>query len=249
MIWCELENISLSFGKHKVISDLTFQNKGCSFVGIVGASGIGKSTLLDFLADISRAKNTGTINWYRDGFKIKIPRPVGFVQQGSPLPPWLTVNKYLHMCIVRNKHKSNKINHLLKLYQLKPDEVLHLFPHELSNGMKARVALVGAMNMGSKILFLDEPFSGVDDGTRRELIELLSERSKHTDCNIFLVSHALWEVMYLCNKVLFLENPRSAFYKEFSGYRGIAKSLDDILYGTLLKDFLKIKDRINNITK
>lgn len=246
MIGCKLQNVSLSYGGVKVISNLTFNTKGYSFVGIVGSSGIGKSTILHFLAGVSQAKMEGEICWSNNQRLFNMsPRPVGLVQQGSPLPEWLTIKKFLKMCSKGNPTGSIDILQFLQLFDLDAKDVLDLFPHELSGGMKARIALAGAMmTIGAEILFLDEPFSGVDEATRHKLVELLAEKSRTGGRMNFIVSHSILEVMYLCDKVLFLKNPREGEYREYLGYRKRAKQLNDLRYGALAQEFRTVEEDI-----
>lgn len=245
MIGCELEKVSLSYGGRKIISDLTFHTGDSLFLGITGASGAGKSSILQLLAGVSRATITGSVVWYKNGLQITPPRPIGLVQQGSPIPVWLTVGDFLKMSAGKGGCTLQQKESILEQFQLDPQIVMRLFPHELSGGMRARVALAGAMNSGADILLLDEPFSGVDELTRQELVQLLKTKSKESRQTCFLVSHVLLEVMYLCDKVLVLKNPTSADYIEEQGFRGKVNNLKELMFGDLAVKLYELKETLS----
>ncbi len=245
MIGCKLEKISLSYGPRKIISDLSFNTEDSLFVGITGASGAGKSSILQLLAGVSRANITGSVVWYNNAHQIKLPRPIGLVQQGSPIPGWLTVGDFLQMSAGKTGCTLKQKESILEQFQLDPQIVMRLFPHELSGGMRARVALAGAMNSGADVLLLDEPFSGVDELTRQELVQLLKTKSKDSCQTCFLVSHVLLDIMYLCDKVLVLKNPPSADYLEVQGFREKVGNLKELMVGDLAVKLYELKEKLS----
>lgn len=231
MIECHIDEISLSYAERNIISNLTFHTDSKLFLGIAGASGIGKSSLLKLLASVSHAHVSGSVIWYEDKKIIQSPRPIGLVQQGSPIPPWLTVNDFLQMSAGNRYSTLEKNAYILEQYQLDPNIVMHLFPHELSGGMRAKVALAGSMNSGAQVLLFDEPFSGIDEITRHELIDLLKNKLFESGQICFIVSHVIFELMYLCDKVLFLKNPQAGIYVEKQGLRGKVDSVKELFCG------------------
>lgn len=233
MYSCKISNLTLLYNNIKILSDLNLDSFGTHCYGFSGPSGIGKSSLLNLLAGVSKAKIIGSIKWYYDSQLVTPPMPIGLVQQGSPIPDWMTVRDFLRMMSGNDAISTDEIAHILSQFQLEPKTVLSLFPHELSGGMKARVALAGAMNAGASVLLLDEPFAGIDEVIRHDLIEMLKIKLSEFQFTCFIVSHVFVEVMYLSDKVLYFKNPKKGIYNEIMGYNERVANISDLIRGDI----------------
>ncbi len=206
-MYVKIEGINKSFLDDKnqpikVLEDINIEIDKGSFVSIVGPSGCGKSTLLYLIAGLEQT-DTGSI--YVNRKKVTKPGPdrvVVFQEDG--LFPWLTVLenimyglKLKDIPITTAKEKALDI---LKLVHL--SKYSQSYPHQLSGGMKQRVAIARSLVTEPDILLMDEPFSALDEQTRMVLHHELLEIWKKTKVTIFFVTHNIREAVQLSEKVI-----------------------------------------------
>jgi NitT/TauT family transport system ATP-binding protein len=183
------------------IDDITLDVGAGEFLVLVGPSGCGKSTILDLLAGLTKP-NAGRI--LMDGRPIEGPGlDRGIVFQQYALFPWRTALENVEFGLeakgVREKERREIARHHLALVGLSGFEDRH--PHELSGGMKQRVAIARSLAYEPDVLTMDEPFAALDAQTRETLqTELLRiwERSGKT---IIFVTHGIDEAVYLAQRV------------------------------------------------
>jgi len=183
------------------LEDITLDVKTGEFMVIVGPSGCGKSTLLDLLGGLSRP-TTGQL--LLDGKPIEGPGlDRGIVFQQYALFPWRTalgnVEFGLETKGVKERERREIARDFLSLVGLSGFEDRH--PHELSGGMKQRVAIARSLAYDPEVLMMDEPFAALDAQTRETLqAELLGiwERSKKT---IIFITHGIDEAVYLGQRI------------------------------------------------
>jgi NitT/TauT family transport system ATP-binding protein len=174
------------------------------FVCIVGPSGCGKSTLLHLLAGLDRP-TTGAITV--DGGPVKGPgtdRILLFQELG--LFPWLTVRQNaefgLKMAGVPKNERKERARFFLRMVHLSHFEDHYI--HQLSGGMKQRVALARSLALRPKILLMDEPFAALDAQTRDMLHDELERIWKETSPTIVFVTHNVREAVRLGDRVLLM---------------------------------------------
>jgi NitT/TauT family transport system ATP-binding protein len=174
------------------------------FVCIVGPSGCGKSTLLHLLAGLDRP-TTGEITV--DGSPVNGPgtdRILLFQELG--LFPWLTVRQNvefgLKMAGVSKNERRDRARVFLRMVHLSHFEDHYI--HQLSGGMKQRVALARSLALGPKILLMDEPFATLDAQTRDMLHDELERIWKETSPTIVFVTHNVREAVRLGDRVLLM---------------------------------------------
>lgn len=174
------------------------------FVCIVGPSGCGKSTLLHLLAGLDRP-TTGEITV--DGSPVNGPgtdRILLFQELG--LFPWLTVRQNvefgLKMAGVSKAERIDRARVFLRMVHLSHFEDHYI--HQLSGGMKQRVALARSLALGPKILLMDEPFAALDAQTRDMLHDELERIWKETSPTIVFVTHNVREAVRLGDRVLLM---------------------------------------------
>jgi NitT/TauT family transport system ATP-binding protein len=174
------------------------------FVCIVGPSGCGKSTLLHLLAGLDRP-TTGEITV--DGKPVKGPgtdRILLFQELG--LFPWLTVRQNvefgLKMAGVSKIERRDQARVFLRMVHLSHFEDHYI--HQLSGGMKQRVALARSLALRPKILLMDEPFAALDAQTRDMLHDELERIWKETSPTIVFVTHNVREAVRLGDRVLLM---------------------------------------------
>lgn len=172
------------------------------FVCLLGASGCGKSTLLRIIAGFERATR-GSVKVY--DFDVDRPGPDrGMVFQDYALFPWLTVRENISF---GPRHRrisvkdTNKItDRFLEMVGL--NSFADRYPHQLSGGMKQRVAIARVLANDTDILLMDEPFGALDALTRSKLQEELIDIWRSTNLSVIFVTHSVEEAVLLADRVI-----------------------------------------------
>lgn len=218
----EIKDLTLVFEDQKttkvVLNDVNLQVKQGEFVAIVGPSGCGKSSLLNLIAGFMQP-TSGQI--LVDGESVEGPsRNTGIVFQDYTLFPWLTVvdnvaygmeleeidflMKWIRPFRFRQLHRSFKEKASLYLQEMGLKEAENKKPHQLSGGMKQRVAIAQEIIRKPSILLMDEPFGALDPQTR-EILQILILKIHEQERNtVFFVTHDLEEAVYVAERVIVL---------------------------------------------
>ena len=210
----EINNINKSFDSKKkeslsVLEDINLTVEDGEFVCLLGPSGCGKTTLLRLIAGLDQPTSGEII---ANGDVVKEPsgdRAVIFQQYS--LFPWLTVLE--NVCFgLEMTNPGNKEENLAAAERYLTSvgllEFKDSYPHELSGGMKQRVAIIRSLLNHSPILLMDEPFSALDMQNRHKLQEQLIGVWKRFDNTIVFVTHDVDEAVYLADKIVLLDkNP------------------------------------------
>ena len=209
----EIKNINKSFeGKNKnlsVLENINLTINDGEFICLLGPSGCGKTTLLRLIAGLEHPTSGEII---ANGEVVKKPsgdRAVIFQQYS--LFPWLTVLQNVTFGLEMTKKGTKEENVAAAERYLESVGLIDFkdsYPHELSGGMKQRVAIIRSLLNHSPILLMDEPFSAVDMQTRHKLQEQLIGVWKRFDNTIVFVTHDVDEAVYLADKIVILDkNP------------------------------------------
>lgn len=193
-------------GKQEVVAldGLDIRIAKGEFLCIVGPSGCGKSTLLNLLAGLDTA-TTGSI--LLDGHEVRgISTERSLLFQELGLFPWLTVRQNvefgLRMKRVPRKERHEKAMGFLKLVHL--ESFANHCIHQLSGGMKQRVALARSLAVEPEILLMDEPFAALDAQTRDGLHDELEHLWQRTGKTIVFITHNVREAVRLGDRVIVL---------------------------------------------
>jgi NitT/TauT family transport system ATP-binding protein len=183
------------------LDDITLDVKSGEFLALVGPSGCGKSTLLDLLGGLE-APTSGRI--LLDGRPIVGPaRDRGIVFQQYALFPWRTavqnVEFGLDIAGLKSKVRREKALHYLDLVGL--SAFANRYPHELSGGMKQRVAIARSLAYDPEVLMMDEPFAALDAQTRETLQGELLRIWRRTGKTIVFITHGIDEAVVLGQRV------------------------------------------------
>mgnify|MGYP005751387291 CR=1 FL=1 len=198
-----MRDIAKSFGENEVISSLNFTIEKEQFVSILGPSGSGKSTIFHLIGGILTPDEGGI---FLNGQNITNKRGmISYMPQSPALLPWRTVlqNVVLGQELVGAIDKV-KAEEMIKKAGL--GDYIHAYPHELSGGMKQRVAFIRALLSPQPVICLDEPFSALDELTRLDMQKwLLNIWGEHRKTIIF-VTHNIEEALFLSDRIIVLSN-------------------------------------------
>ena len=209
----EIKNIHKAFGDHQVINGVsaTF-HPGITNL-IIGGSGSGKTVLLKCMVGLHEPDQGSVVYDGRDFTRmnfeerIAIRKEIGMLFQGSALFDSMTVeeNILFPLNMFSNQSVQEKLeraNFCLERVNLAGKN--HLFPSELSGGMKKRVGIARAIAMNPKYLFCDEPNSGLDPRTSIVIDELIAEITDEYQITTIVVTHDMNSVMGIGEKILYL---------------------------------------------
>ena len=206
----QLENVTKRFpirgqkSSFTAIEDISIDLPAGEFLVLVGPSGCGKSTLLDLLGGLS-TPSSGRI--LLDGKPITGPGlDRGIVFQQYALLPWRTARKNIEFGLEAKglpaAVRRERAEQYLELVGLQ--SFADRYPHELSGGMKQRVAIARSLAFDPEVLLMDEPFAALDAQTRESLQDELLRIWKATGKTILFITHGIDEVIYLGQRVAVL---------------------------------------------
>lgn len=186
------------------VEDITLELAAGEFLVLVGPSGCGKSTLLDLLGGLS-TPTSGQI--LLDGKPITGPGlDRGIVFQQYALLPWRTARRNVEFGLeakgVPRAERRERAEHYLELVGLAG--FADRYPHELSGGMKQRVAIARSLAFDPEVLLMDEPFAALDAQTRESLQDELLRIWERTGKTILFITHGIDEAIYLGRRVAVL---------------------------------------------
>jgi len=203
-----VENLSKTFttreGSTLALKDINFVTHRREFLCVVGQSGCGKSTLVRILAGLEEPSSGEVL---LEGKPVTEPgSDRGMVFQGYTLFPWLTVKKNVMFGPEVNGYgremADREAQQWLQLVGL--EKFADSYPHQLSGGMKQRVAIVRALANQPRILLMDEPFGALDAQTRCRMQVHLLEIWRKIDVTIVFITHDLEEAIFLADRILVL---------------------------------------------
>ena len=211
----EVKQLNASYGQEVVLKDLDFSIKKGEVIGIIGESGIGKSTFLECLLGNIHQKvmmNAAEMkfleeNWLTLSSKKRreyLRQDIGIIFQNgqNSLDPLFTIGQQLEELMVQPNYQA--MIEVLKMVQLE-EKVIQLYPHELSGGMLQRVMIAMAFINQPKLIIADEPFSALDTSLQKEMMQLIVNLAKQYDTATIMVTHQRELAYQFCTKVLTLE--------------------------------------------
>jgi NitT/TauT family transport system ATP-binding protein len=218
-IMLELNGVSKTFysdsgDKIQALEDLNLIVREGDFITLVGATGCGKTTLLNLITGLE-TPDDGVLSL---GSNLRLGYNITYVFQHYTLFPWRStlsnVSFGLQMRGIRRKERKDKALQLLSKVGLEGFE--NTYPYELSGGMRQRAAIAQALAIQPKLLLMDEPFGALDDSTRMELQRMLMKLWQENRTTILFVTHNIDEAILLGEKVLVLSERPGRIIREFN---------------------------------
>ena len=201
----------------KALDDISLVIPDGQFIGLIGHTGSGKSTLVQHLNGLLRA-TSGKIYFKgqdiddEDFHKKELRSKVGLVFQ-YPEHQLFEVDVFSDVCFgPKNLGLSKKETELLAYEALKkvglPDECFYQSPFDLSGGQKRRVAIAGVLAMKPQVLILDEPTAGLDPKGREEILGQICKLKEASNITVILVSHSMEDVAEYVERILVMNQGR-----------------------------------------
>ncbi|HIK48803.1 ABC transporter ATP-binding protein [Thermosynechococcus sp. M55_K2018_012] len=204
----DVQNVSKVFltrrGRLLVLDNVNLYINSGEFVCVLGASGSGKTTLLRIIAGLEQPSQ-GHVTV--DGKVVTGPgSDRGLVFQTYTLYPWLTVQDNIEFGLklegLAKGERRDRVRHYLDIVGL--GRYAHLFPHQLSGGMKQRVAIARALVTEPQVLLMDEPFGALDAQTKEMMHEFLLALWHRTRTTILMITHDVEEAVFLAQRIYVL---------------------------------------------
>lgn len=195
----------------RALNDISLEIGQGQFVGIIGHTGSGKSTLIQHLNGLMKA-TSGDILYdgqsiYAEGYDMRKPRSqVGLVFQ-YPEHQLFEVDVISDVCFgpknqgLSEEESEKNAREALELVGF-PEKYYKQSPFELSGGQKRRVAIAGVLAMKPKVLILDEPTAGLDPKGRDEILDQIAKLHKETGMTVVLVSHSMEDVARYVDRII-----------------------------------------------
>lgn len=246
----KFSGISKSFGKTKIIDNLSFSVNEGEFIVLIGPSGCGKTTTLKMINRLIEP-DSGSINI--DGTDIAsvdtvtLRRKIGYVIQQIGLFPNMTVEE--NICVVPKLLKWGKeecekrTEELLELVNMPCEQYAKKYPTELSGGQQQRVGVLRALAAQPPIVLMDEPFGALDPITRDALQDEVKTLQQKLNKTIVFVTHDMDEALKMADTIIFMDkgkilqmaspeemlrNPSDDIIREFMGKRSLYSSNQDL---------------------
>ncbi len=202
----EVSHVSKHFGKLAVLEDMSLAAPVGSVLAIVGASGCGKSPLLNLIAGLAQA-DEGSVQI--DGVANASPqdtRVISYMFQEDRMLPWRTIIANAEFGLeagsLNGEARRERALEALRMTGL--DGFENAYPHELSGGMRSRVALARSLVVKPYILLMDEPFSKLDPQMRSQMHHELLRIREQLKMTVVFVTHDVEEAIVLADRVVVL---------------------------------------------
>ncbi len=202
------------------LKDINLKIEDGEFIGIIGHTGSGKSTLIQHLNGLAKA-TSGTIYYngediYDDDYDLRSLRNrVGLVFQ-YPEHQLFETTIFDDVCFGPKNQGLDKNEAGLRAFEALrsvglPEELYYQSPFELSGGQKRRVAIAGVLAMKPEVLILDEPTAGLDPAGRDEILDLIQKMHKEKGITVILVSHSMEDVAKYVDRIIVMNQGQMMF--------------------------------------
>lgn len=195
-----LNNINISYGNLKVLENFSISLEKGKVHCIFGASGCGKTTLLNALTGINKIES---------GEKFSLEnKKFSYVFQEDRLLPWATALENV-LFVLRDRYCDEEAKQIAEKYLniVGLGKFINAYPSELSGGMQRRVSFARALSYRGEVFILDEPFKGLDFKLKTELINYLLESDIKENSYIVFVTHDMQEALSFSDYIYMVDGP------------------------------------------
>ena len=205
----EVKDLVKNYNENKAVKGISFSVEQGSFFAFLGINGAGKSTTINILCTVLE-KTSGSVTvggFDLDKQKEEIRNLIGIVFQGSVLDGQLSVKENLESRAayygMSSKSTKKRISELSEMFNL--GDIMKQRYNRLSGGQRRRVDIARALINEPRILFLDEPTTGLDPQTRKQVWSIIHDLRKKTGLTVFLTTHYMEETID-CDNVVILDS-------------------------------------------
>ena len=213
----QIENLSKSFDSNTVLDNISLDVKTGENLVVFGRSGTGKSVLLKCIIGLLEPDNGDIFIEGKNVIKLskrelnEVRKHIGFLFQGGALYDSMTVRENLSFPLVKNfdfsqKEIDDKVTRALLNVSLL--EAIDKMPSELSGGMRKRAALARSIITEPRLMLYDEPTTGLDPLTTKEISELIIELQKKLNMTSIAVTHDLICAKIIADRAIFLKDAK-----------------------------------------
>ncbi len=188
----KIDSISFSYGKEKILDNFSLELGERGIYAIMGPSGCGKSTLFSLICGLLKPER---------GSITHVFSRISYAFQEPRLIPHMTAAENVNFVLGGKKSSLDKAKKALDSVGLYEDA--EKYPSELSGGMQKRVSLARAIAYCGDFLLLDEPFTGLDEETKDDIINIIKEIGKNA--LVLMITHDSAEAEKCADKILFFE--------------------------------------------
>jgi NitT/TauT family transport system ATP-binding protein len=192
-----LEDVVFKYDRgDRILDEISCKILRKEFVTIMGPSGCGKTTLLYVFAGLREPISGRVIQQFSRS---------GLVHQEDGLLPWLTVEQNVEFPLWLTKSENSVTEARNQaLTDVSALKFKHKLPHELSGGMKRRVEIARLIAAHTDLWLLDEPFEGLDFGSRQDLLRLLAYEARRRGASVVLVTHSIDDALASSDRIIVL---------------------------------------------
>jgi osmoprotectant transport system ATP-binding protein len=252
------EHVRKQYGPTVVIENLNLEIPQGNIAVLVGPSGCGKTTTMKMINRLiaptaGRILINGTDT--RDLDPVQLRRGIGYVIQQVGLFPHMTIAENISLVPRLNKGKAavdtGKVNQMLELVGLDPEQYRDRYPSELSGGQQQRVGVARALMSDPPIILMDEPFSALDPITREQLQDELIRLNQGLNKTIVFVTHDMDEALKIADQIIVMQNgkviqqgtpdqilrhPANDFIRGFIGEKRLSAHLSQLVDDVMLQN-------------
>src|SRR5213593_2195602 len=227
----ELENITVEFGRHKVLDGVSMKFSGGS-MGLLGPNGAGKSTLLKTLLGFIDPEAGGgkVLGFDVRGQQLALRQRVGYMPENDCHIPGMNAVTFVgyagQLAGMQPKDAMQRAHEILFYVGL--GEARYRNVETYSTGMKQRIKLAQALVHDPELIFLDEPTNGLDPKGRMEMLALIRDLSRRKGVNVILSSHLLRDVEETCESVVMLSHGKVVGQGTIQALKGASGELFEV---------------------
>ena len=207
-----LNNINISYGNLKVLENFSISLEKGKVHCIFGASGCGKTTLLNALTGINKIESGERLSLDNKKFS--------YVFQEDRLLPWATALENV-LFVLRDRYCDEEAKQIAEKYLniVGLGKFINAYPSELSGGMQRRVSFARALSYRGEVFILDEPFKGLDFKLKTELINYLLESDIKENSYIVFVTHDMQEALSFSDYIYMVDGPPLKIMKKIENHK------------------------------